>query len=202
MKKIRLTSFVIVFAIAFLFSGLSFSSVVSQFLIPCGYFQDVITWNVGDYTTYTLNLGFLGSGSVKKSVVKDEETSLWLKVEAKIPFGDQNIDIQIRKADGKVLKMIINGKEQPNLGDHKIKIIEKRPEEVKVPAWDQPFKTIFVKVKDETDDAEVDTWINPNTLPNQPKTPLEGSVKMIIKKGFLTSTMELSEYGFSSDLRP
>lgn len=200
MKKIRFASFVMVSTITFLCSHLSYSSSdpagIPQFLIPQSNFQDVVRWNVGDYTVYNLSMGFLGSGSVKKSVVKDEETSLWLKVEAKIPFGEQNIDIQIRKSDGKVLKIIINGNEQSN-PEHKIKIIEKRAEEVKVPAWSEPFKTLYVKIKDETDDADIDSWINTNTLPTQPKTPLDGSVKMVIKKGFLTSTLELSEYGFA-----
>lgn len=202
MKKIRLTSFVVISAMTLLCSGLAYSSPdsfgISQFLIPQGNFQDVIRWNVGDYTVYNLNMGFFGSGSVRKSVVKDEETSLWLKVEAKIPFGEQNIDIQVRKSDGKVLKVIINGNEQPNT-DHKIKIIEKRAEEIKVPAWSEPFKTLYVKIKDETDDADIESWINTNTLPTQPKTPLEGSVKMVAKKGLITSTLELSEYGFAND---
>ncbi len=186
-----------VWGLVFLYAGLS-QAQISQLLIPQSNFRDVINWKVGDYAVYNLSMGFLGSGSVRKSVAKDEGTSLWLKVEAKIPMGAQNIDIQIRKADGKILKIIIDGKEQPN-NEHKIEIVEKRPEEVKVPAWNQPFKTIFIKIKDETENAEIDNWINTNTLPIeiQPKTPIDGSVKSIINKGFLTMTLELTEYGFA-----
>ncbi len=197
MKKIRVSLFV--FGLVFLYAGLS-QAQISQILIPQSNFRDVINWKVGDYAVYNLSMGFFGSGSVRKSVAKDEGTSLWLKVEAKTPMGAQNVDVQIRKADGKILKIIVDGKEQPNT-EHKIEIVEKRPEEVKVPAWNQPFKTIFVKIKDETDNAEIDNWINTNTLPIdiQPKTPIDGTVKSIINKGVLTMTLELTEYGFASN---
>lgn len=201
MKKIKVSSVAVLFFISFIYMKSSLAQ-VSQFLIPQSSFQDVINWKVGDYTVYNLSMGFLGSGTVRKSVTKDEGDSLWLTVEAKLDFGSQNAEIQIRKKDGKILKIIVDGQEQPN-NEHKIVIVEKRPEEVKVPAWDQPFKTIFLKVKDETDNAEVDSWINPNTFPPeiQPKTPIDGMVKSIVNKGFLTMSTELTEYGFAGETK-
>ena len=147
---------------------------------------DVINWKVGDYANYNLNLGFLGKGTVEKAATKEEDAGIWLTTDAKTPMGNQKIEALVSKANGKILKLIVDGQEQ-KYEEHEFEIISKDASEVTVPAG--TFKAIHIKIKDKTDDADIEAWINPRDI------VLEGMAKNIVKKSFLTVTLELTSFG-------
>ena len=179
-------------AMLFLCSSLAIAadnslSWLTQLVLPQSDIQNVIDWRVGDYANYDLDLGFF-NGKINKTVPKDEGTAVWMKIIAKTGMGSQTIETLVRKTDGKVLKIIIDGKEQSN-AQHDIEIIEKKADTITVPAG--TFQTIYIKVKDKTEDAEIESWINPV------KIPLDGSAKTTIKKGFVNATMVLTDFGYT-----
>ncbi len=151
-------------------------------------------WKVGDFANYTMKFGFLtdvsgirfGEGTVEKSVTKEEGRAVWVLTVAKPPFGEpQKIETLHRKPDGKVLKMIVNGKEE-KYEEPEVEILEQRAEEITVPKG--TFKTIYIKAKDKTQDADIELWANPLDV------PIGGVVKSVIKKIF-TITLELTDFG-------
>ena len=51
-------------------------------------------------------------GTMAKAVTKDEGASIWVTQNMNLMIQQQKVEIQINKADGKVLKTIVNGQEQ------------------------------------------------------------------------------------------
>ncbi len=146
---------------------------------------DAIDWKVGDTANYNMQLGFIGKGTVKKVATKEEEGAIWIETNAKTPLGDEKVETLISRADGKVLKLIVNGQEQ-KYEDHEIELISKDATEITVPAG--TFKTIHIKVKDKTDASDIEAWVNPRDI------PLGGIVKSSVAKTFLTVTLELTSF--------
>ena len=146
---------------------------------------DVIDWKVGDAANYNMQLGFIGKGTVRKVATKEEEGAIWIETNAKTPLGDEKVETLISRADGKILKLIVNGQEQ-KYEEHEIELISKDAAEITVPAG--TFKTIHVKVKDKTDASDIEAWINPRDI------PLGGIVKSSVAKSFLTVTLELTSF--------
>lgn len=192
MKKTLMSLFVFLALVSL--STFSFASDLLLDLFLAQYkTSNVIDWKVGDYAKYTLDLGFLGKGEVRKEVTKEENiSSIWITTTAKTPMGNQKIEALISKTNGKILKLIVDGKEQP-YKEHTLELISKEASEITVPAG--TFKAIYIKVKDKTDEADIETWINPKDI------PLDGTAKTILKKYFLTTTLELTEFHKKPDLK-
>ena len=146
---------------------------------------DAIDWKVGDTANYTLQLGFIGKGTVQKTATKEEEGGIWIETNAKTPLGNEKVETLISRADGKILKLIVNGQEQ-KYEEHDIELISKDAAEITVPAG--TFKTIHVKVRDKTDASDVEAWVNPRDI------SLGGIAKSIVTKSFLTVTLELTSF--------
>src|SRR5688572_19522390 len=72
---------------------------------------DVIDWKVGDSANYDVKAGSFGKlGTMSKSVTKDEGAALWVTQNLNLMIQKQKVEMLLNKADGKVLKMIVNGK--------------------------------------------------------------------------------------------
>lgn len=146
---------------------------------------DVIDWKVGDIANYTMQLGFIGKGTVQKTATKEEEGAIWIETTAKTPLGNEKVETLVSRADGKILKLIVNGQEQ-KYEEHDIELISKDATEITVPAG--TFKAIHVKVRDKTDASDVEAWLNPRDI------PLGGIAKSVVTKGFVTVTLELTSF--------
>lgn len=160
--------------------------------------SNVINWNLGDYSEYVLDLGFFGKGSIQKKATKEDNnnTAIWITTMAKTPLMNQKIETLISRATGKILKLLVDGQEQP-YKDHELELISKEPSEITLSIENEQgekekktFRVIHIKVKDKTDDAAIETWINPKDI------TLDGTAKTILKKSFLTTTLELTKYGY------
>ena len=158
-------------------------SVSTQFigaaLLPFG---DLINWKVGDTSTY--NVGFAGLGNIGtmvKSVTKDEGTAIWIRQDMNLAIQKQNVEALINKEDGKVLKLLVNGKEQA-LPDDKVEVISQDYTEITVPAG--TFKVLHIVAK--TKDApKLEIWANPRDI------VMEGTAKQTIQSQMGEITMEL-----------
>ena len=154
--------------------------------IPLGENLNVIDWRVGDHADYQLDMGFFGQGSVKKRATSEEKDAIWLRADVQTPMGNQTIDTLFRRSDGKVLKMLVDGKEH-TFEEPDIEIIDQREESVTVPAG--TFRAIYVKVRDRKQQSDTEAWVNPMAI------PLGGIAKSTTKKSMLTITMELTAFG-------
>ena len=94
---------------------------------------DLINWKVGDTQHYDVSLGFLGKGTMVKSVTKDEGTAIWVHQDMDLSVQKDVSDILINKADAKILKYIHNGKEEA-ITDDKLEVISQEYGEITVPA--------------------------------------------------------------------
>src|SRR5688572_7813249 len=73
-----------------------------------------INWKVGDEMNYDVALGMFGKvGTMHNAVTKDEGEALWILNEINLSSQVEKIEALINKADGKVLKLLRNGKEEP-----------------------------------------------------------------------------------------
>ncbi|MEN9723027.1 MAG: hypothetical protein RJB38_1013 [Pseudomonadota bacterium] len=146
---------------------------------------NVINWKVGDSMSYQVSMGFFGKmGTSVKSVSKDEGDSIWIHQELNLSVQKEVIDIQLSKADGKVLKMIRNGKEM-QMPDDKLEIISQDYAEVTVPAG--KFQAIHILAKS-TQSSKIELWANPS------QTAMDGGLKQIVATQFGDLTMELTSF--------
>ncbi|OFZ20189.1 MAG: hypothetical protein A2X94_09810 [Bdellovibrionales bacterium GWB1_55_8] len=146
---------------------------------------DLINWKVGDTANYNISAGFFGKvGVMVKSVTKDEGTAIWITQNMELQGQKQVVEILISKADGKTLRMIVNGKEE-KIPDDKLEIISQDYAEVTVPAG--KFETIHIVAKTEKV-KKLEVWINPRD------TVMEGTVKQIVNTGMFDLTMELTSF--------
>lgn len=142
--------------------------------------QNLINWRVGEF--HTLKIDFLGSGDGRKEVTKEEpsEGALWYVTTMNIMGQKQVSEALIRRADGKLLKLIVNGEEQdPNQGgDGEMEIIEQKETSVTVPAG--TFECMYVKVKTtaQGQSTELELWANPIDV------NLDGMLKLSMQTQF------------------
>lgn len=147
---------------------------------------DLINWKVGDKMDYNVSAGAFGKlGTMTKTVTKDEGTSLWFRQQMALMTQNEVIDIQINKADGKILKMIRNGQEQ-QIPDEQIEIISQDYTEIKVPAGN--FKALHIVAKTKSI-SKLEAWINPRD------TVMDGTLKqdMATQMG-INLVMELTSF--------
>lgn len=146
---------------------------------------NVIDWKVGDLADYDVSGGAFGKiGKMHKEVTKDEGTAIWVSQNIDLGFQKDSSEMLINKADGKVLKVIRNGKEE-KLPDDKIEIISQDVEDIEVPAG--KFQTIHIVAKTKQV-SRIEVWVNPRD------TVMEGTVKQFMDTGMLQITMELVSF--------
>lgn len=166
-------------------TGITVKTIQLSDLVTMVNTMNLINWKVGDTANFDISAGFFGKvGTMVKSVTKDEGAAIWVKQDAKMQGQNQVVEILLNKADGKVLKMIQNGKET-EIPNDKIEIISQDTTEVTVPAG--TFKVIHIVAKTEKV-SKIELWANPKA------TVMEGTVKQYIESGFLPITMELTSF--------
>lgn len=147
----------------------------------------LIDWEVGEWTSYKLKTTF-GAGDMKKEVTSDEGTALWLTSYVTLLGQKQKIEALIRKADGKTLKLLIDGKEQ-DVPDVQYDILEQKEDNIKVPKFPNGIDCIYLKLKEKEKGTIIKTWINPRDV------FLDGMVKTETSQGFMTISIELENFG-------
>ncbi len=145
-----------------------------------------VDWKIGDQTVYSLKMLF-GQGSMDKEVTKDEGTAFWLTSNVDLMGQKQKIEALIRKADGKTLKLLVNGEEQ-EIPEPDLEIIEQKEAHIKVPKFPNGIECIYLKIKDRKKGDEIEIWINPMEI------PIDGMIKTIAKQGFMPVTLDLKDF--------
>lgn len=143
--------------------------------------QDLINWKVGDTASYNVGMGF-PLGTSTKSVTKDEGTAIWVTQQMSLMGQKQVIEVLINKADGKVLKMIVNGKEEAVPNDP-IEIISQDYATIKVPAG--TFEVIHIVAKS-AQSSKIEVWANPRDI------VMDGTAKQSAATQFGNMTLELT----------
>lgn len=181
-------SFAFVAPSAFSSSENLFVSELTQALVEAQNQQalNVINWKVGDTQIFSVSAMFGMTGQMVKSVTKDEGSALWIKQQINLANQNEVVETLLNKADGKVLKMIRNGQEQPlPSDDDKPEIISQDYGPVTVPAG--TFQAIHIVAKTKQV-KRLELWANPRD------TVMEGTLKTMIDQGFIKMTMELKEF--------
>ncbi len=129
-------------------------------------------WKVGDRANYNMTIVQFGmKGTMAKYVAKDEGASLWVNSDVSIMGQAQKAQMQISKADGKVLKLIVNGKEQTPPSNDGMEIISQEASKITVPAG--TFDCVHIVAKS-SDAPKIEAWINPRD------TVMEGTLKQVV----------------------
>ncbi|NDD91086.1 hypothetical protein EBZ37_03255 [bacterium] len=144
---------------------------------------DLINWKVGDTMNYQISMVF-GKGTMVKTVSKDEGTALWLHQDINLMGQGQTADVLINKADGKILKMLQNGKEV-QIPDDKIEVISQDYADITVPAG--TFSSIHIVAKSKQV-SKIEMWANPS------ETAMDGALKQIMATTFGNMTLELTSF--------
>jgi hypothetical protein len=146
---------------------------------------DLINWKVGDTMQYSVSIASFGiNGTMVKAVTKDEGTSIWVNQDLDLQIQKQNIQTQINKADGKILKMIVNGQEQA-VPDDKIEIISQDYTDITVKAGS--FKAMHIVAKS-PQVTKLEAWINPKD------TLMDGAIKEIVQAQGMEVVLELTSF--------
>lgn len=146
---------------------------------------NVINWKVGDEAHYNVTVASFIKGSMDKSVTKEEGNAVWVKQDINIQIQKQVAEMLIDRATAKVLKFLVDGKEQA-IPDDKIEIISQDTQEVTVPAG--KFDSIHIVAKSQKV-SKIEVWANPK------ETCMEGTLKQIIATGIMGDmVMELASF--------
>ena len=190
MKKI----FVSLFAVLAVFANNSFASdeVISlinensvQMLVDSAAPLNLINWKVGDTANFDVSAGSFGKlGTMVKSVTSEEGNNIWIEQKLDLGFQKDNSKMLMSRADGKILKLIHNGKEEA-LPDDKIEIISQDTQDVTVPAG--TFQSIHIVAKT-AKVKKIEAWMNPRD------TVMEGAIKQIISTDQVDITLELASF--------
>lgn len=95
-----------------------------------------LDWKVGDFQDRQIKKSGLNVGTLQSIVTKNEGAAFWLWNELKIVFQPKEIiETLIERKTGRILRYIVNGKEQspPEMTDNCVKISQVT-EQIKVPA--------------------------------------------------------------------
>ena len=145
---------------------------------------NVINWKVGDAAHYKLSM-LLGSGTMDKSVDKEEGNGVWIKQDVNLGPQKEVIEMLLDRATAKILRFKRNGMDQA-IPDDKIEIISQDTQEVTVPAG--KFMAIHIVAKSEKI-SKIEVWANPKD------TCMEGTIKQVAATGiFGDMTIELTSF--------
>lgn len=151
---------------------------------------NMINWKVGDFHKFSVKFAF-GGGSGQKTVPSEDlaQNAVWMKNEMTLLGQKQVTETLISRADAKVLKLIVNGKEQdPNADAGEVEILEQAEENITVAAG--TFKAMYIKLKVSAQGQEtiLELWVNP------PAVGLDGQLKLVAQTQFGPLTLELTEF--------
>jgi hypothetical protein len=152
---------------------------------------NLIDWQVGDFQKIAIEMIF-GKGAGTKEVTKEDtaQGAVWLVQNIAILGQNQKTESLIRRADGKLLELIVNGKkEDPNADGGKVEIIEQKETSITVPAG--TFECMYVKAKitQQGQTQDVELWANPIDV------NIDGMLKVEVQSSFGPVTLLLEQFG-------
>lgn len=146
-----------------------------------------LNWKVGDTNEYVMEVGGFIRGTAVMAVVQDTGDAFWLNQDMDLGFaGKHKAEVLLQKADGKILKFILDGKEQtpPDAGD--MEVVEMKESQVQVPAGS--FKCVYAKLRSKKDGNEQEAWLNPQEI------PMSGLLKSLSDSQLGKAKQELKAY--------
>lgn len=144
-----------------------------------------LDWKAGDTNNYSLDMGFIKGTMIMRCREVGAE-GIWLEQDMDLGFaGKQKAEILLDPNTGEIKKMLVNGKEQ-QVPKQDVEIIEIKEDKITVPAG--TFDCIHARIKDKTNNQEINTWINPQMI------PLSGMLKTIQPSQFGKITVELTSF--------
>jgi hypothetical protein len=122
-----------------------------------------LNWTVGQENNYKLNMGGFINGTMKMFVREIIADGIWLVQDIDLSIQKQKVEVLIDPNNGKIKKMIVNGKEQePPKSD--MEIVDQKEDRITVPAG--AFDVIYLKIKDNANNGQIsEQWINPRDIP-------------------------------------
>ncbi|NCN26674.1 DUF3108 domain-containing protein [bacterium] len=153
-----------------------------------------LNWGVGEYHAIDIELEGMGNiGTGEKSVTKDvpAQEAFWYVNDMNVMGQAQKSEALMRRSDGKVLKLIVNGEEQdPDQGGGEVEIIEQYQTTVTVPAGTFDCFYIKAKITDDSGKEQIaELWVNPADV------NLDGMLKIRMETQFGGLLMILREFG-------
>jgi hypothetical protein len=144
-----------------------------------------LDWKVGDTSSYSVDMGFI-KGSMVMSVREIAADGIWMDQNVDMGFaGKQKVETLIDKNTGEVKKMLVNGKEQ-QIPKQDIEVIEVKEDKITVPAG--TFECIHARLKDKSNNNEINAWINPQVI------PMSGMLKQVAPSQFGEVTVLLKSF--------
>ncbi len=147
---------------------------------------NLIDWKIGDSMAYNIKAFGSNMGTSTKTVTREEGNALWMEQSMAMMGQNQKVEALIDRASGKILKYIVNGKEQ-SVPDDALEIISQDYADVTVPAG--TFKSIHIVAKSKSI-QKLELWANPS------ETCMDGALKTIVKSSQLPVeiTLELTTF--------
>ena len=147
--------------------------------------NNVINWKVGEFQEYNIEAFGGVMGNMKKFVASEQGNAIWVKQEITGQMGNQNAEILIDRANGKILEMRQNGK-KVDVPNDPIELISQDSTTITVPAG--TFEVIHVVAKSKQA-KKIEVWANPRDI------TMDGGAQMYIESGFLPLTLKLVKFG-------
>ena len=123
---------------------------------------NALDMKVGDVSHYAIDIGGFLKGTMDMSVREEIAEGIWVVQNLDIQVQKQVVETLLNKNTGEVIKMIVNGQPQ-EVKKQDVKIISTAEATITVPAG--TFKTIDVKAHDNTQNQDIEEWINPKDVP-------------------------------------
>ena len=138
---------------------------------------------VGDSNDYNLDMGFL-KGTMKMTVREKVAEGFWIDQDMDLMIQKVKVEMLLDPNTGAILKLIVNGKEEPIPEQGNVDIVEQKEDEVTVPAGTYPC--IYIKLRDLDKNEDSEIWVNPKEV------PITGMVKTVQPGQFGKVTVELT----------
>jgi hypothetical protein len=133
-----------------------------------------LKWKVGDRTEHGIKLASFINGSMKTDVRREEDAGFWTFTDFDMGFAGKNkIETLYDRNSGKVLRMIVDGKEQdPGQGGDPNDFELISTEEATITVKAGTFNTVHLKIRKKSTNEITEAWINMRDV------PISGQVKM------------------------
>jgi hypothetical protein len=146
-----------------MFTNIILTALLSFMPVLDGPTVNALGWAPGDTANYQLKVSFI-NGSMDMTIRSQEADGYWwVDQVADLGFaGEQKIEILINPGNGKIKKLIVNGKEQDPPSPEDFEVVEMKEDSVNVPAG--TFDAIYIKTKNDSG-QESESWINNDLIP-------------------------------------
>lgn len=151
---------------------------------------DGLKWQVGDRATYKI-ISSVITGSSTQFVREDLGDKLWMQADVDMGFlGSQKMEMLFDKATGKILKLLVNGKEQTPPDPNDLDVLETRNERIRVAAGE--FDCVYAKQRNRKDGKIQEGWTDDKDV------PMGGMVRAMGNSPIGKVTQELQTYSFAN----